>query len=464
LIKGETAEMAEEPRKDEQGVRQDHRLPHKAWVSLTTAVGRPLAVVLAVIAIVFILLLVVGLIWGLTWYLIPIFGSKEGLDVTQRKELVQGFASVVQALAVVLTGTVGLIGLLFTWRNLRQTRESTQRTLELTEQGQITERFTRAIDQLGDTDANEKPRLEIRLGGIYALERIDKESRERACHPTVMEVLTAYVRENSRRDNEMPLTATSVSNEEAEHDKGLEQDEYLQYLHKKWRGVPPPVRRPPTDIQAILDVLRRRDEDHVPQQQRVPLDLRGANLKLANLKGADLQLAILDGADLAIANFQQANLQQANLRGTALQKGSLLGANLTGAYLQEANLTGADLRGASLQEADLQEAILQEAILQGADLQGAILTGVKLQGADLQGAKLQGANLEGSWSFIQEADLEGAILTGVNLEGVNLQGAEVTDEQLIQAKSLEGATMPDGQKYEDWIKDKEGSGKDVEDV
>jgi hypothetical protein len=33
---------------------------------------------------------------------------------------------------------------------------------------------------------------------------------------------------------------------------------------------------------------------------------------------------------------------------------------------------------------------------------------------------------------------------------------------LIAAGSLEGATMPDGQKYEDWIKDKEGSGKDVE--
>ena len=37
---------------------------------------------------------------------------------------------------------------------------------------------------------------EVRLGGIYALERIDKESPERAYHSTVMEVLTAYVREN----------------------------------------------------------------------------------------------------------------------------------------------------------------------------------------------------------------------------------------------------------------------------
>jgi hypothetical protein len=109
---------------------------------------------------------------------------------------------------------------LFTWRNLRQTRESTQRTLELTEQNQITERFTRAIDQLGETDDNGNPRLEIRLGGIYALERIDKESPERAYHSTVMEVLTAYVRENYRWKREEPSTPTKASNEGVGQDRG----------------------------------------------------------------------------------------------------------------------------------------------------------------------------------------------------------------------------------------------------
>ena len=33
---------------------------------------------------------------------------------------------------------------------------------------------------------------------------------------------------------------------------------------------------------------------------------------------------------------------------------------------------------------------------------------------------------------------------------------------LADTLSLRGATMPNGQKYEDWIKDKEDSGKDVE--
>jgi uncharacterized protein YjbI with pentapeptide repeats len=35
-------------------------------------------------------------------------------------------------------------------------------------------------------------------------------------------------------------------------------------------------------------------------------------------------------------------------------------------------------------------------------------------------------------------------LTGANLSGADLTGATVAPEQLAQAKSLRGATMPDG--------------------
>jgi hypothetical protein len=56
----------------------------------------------------------------------------------------------------------------------------------LAEQGQITERFTRAIDQLGSDH------LDVRLGGIYALERIARDSPGN--RSTIGEVLTAYIR------------------------------------------------------------------------------------------------------------------------------------------------------------------------------------------------------------------------------------------------------------------------------
>src|SRR3712207_3973288 len=108
----------------------------------------------------------------LDWYIDP-------QTSTQKKDLVQ-------ALGLITAGVAGAVGIFFTWRSQRLAREAqeenqqntqaqlrhAQEELSLTRQGQITERFTRAIDQLGHD------RTEIRLGGIYALERIAKESEE----------------------------------------------------------------------------------------------------------------------------------------------------------------------------------------------------------------------------------------------------------------------------------------------
>src|SRR5215213_3477259 len=54
---------------------------------------------------------------------------------------------------------------------------------------------------------------------------------------------------------------------------------------------------------------------------------------------------------------------------------------------------------------------------------------------------------------LRSADLSRANLSGANLSGAYLRDATgVTKEQLGQARSLEGATMSSGQKYEDWLK------------
>lgn len=259
----------------------------------------------------------------------------------------------IQAVGVLLAALAGLGGLYLTRQNtdkqLRQARESQEQIQRLTEQGQITERFTRAIDQLGATDEKGK-KLEIRLGGIYALERIDKESPDRAYHGTVMEVLTAYVRENSRRDRGKSSTPTSAANEAAEQDKGVEQD------------VEPDLQRPPADIQAILDVLKRREEERVPEKHRVFIDLQGAFL----------QHAYLPRVNFRVAELWQANLQRAFLRG---------------ADFYDADLSKAILNGATLSVANLQIARLHNADLRRANLEGANLRGANLEGADLRGAR-----------------------------------------------------------------------------
>ncbi len=90
---------------------------------------------------------------------------------------------------------------------------------------------------------------------------------------------------------------------------------------------------------------------------------------------------------------------------------------------------------------------LREADLGRADLSGANLNEANLNKANLRGANLSRANLS-------EAHLGGANLNEADLSEADLSGVRgVTGEQLKQrARSLEGATMPNEQKYKDWLK------------
>jgi hypothetical protein len=70
------------------------------------------------------------------------------------------------------------VGAFFAWRQLQVNR-----------QGQVTDRYTNAIEQLGHAG------LEVQVGGIYALERIARDSA--ADRLTIVEVLTTFIRLHS---------------------------------------------------------------------------------------------------------------------------------------------------------------------------------------------------------------------------------------------------------------------------
>lgn len=186
---------------------------------------------------------------------------------------------------------------------------------------QLADRFVQAVDQLGNEN------LELRLGGIYGLERIARRS-EKFYGPT-MDILVTYVRE-----------------------------------HAPWRTAQTPA-KPAADLQAALTVLGRRTRTYNNgESQR--LDLRNLDLRRANLSGAHLEGAILSGTHLEEANLQGIHLEEAILRVAHLEQ-----ANLSGAFMQKAFLAGARLDGAILREAHLEEAFVSDARLDGADLLGA---------------------------------------------------------------------------------------------
>ncbi len=105
--------------------------------------------------------------------------------------------------------------------------------------------------------------------------------------------------------------------------------------------------------------------------------------------------------------------------------------------LEEVDLSDCDLTGISLSNAALRGATLVNATLDKATLTNSTLVGAKLNGARLIGANLANADLT-------NADLTDADLTDADLTRANLTRATVKEEQWKKAKSIKGATLPDG--------------------
>jgi uncharacterized protein YjbI with pentapeptide repeats len=213
----------------------------------------------------------------------------------------------------------------------------------------ITTRFSQAISHL----ASDK--MEVRLGGIYTLERLAQESP--AEHWMTIEILTAFVRECSAKQKEQSQNL-------------LPSPPDLQEPRKL-----PRLPRIPTDVQAVMTVLSRRDASRDRPDRAIALresnlraadlngvELWGADLWKVNLREAQLWQAKLAGAFLGRANLSEASLWKADLEGAYLWKANLAGANLTEANLEQANLEGSNLKGANLQQTNLVNTDLRKVV------------------------------------------------------------------------------------------------------
>lgn len=303
-----------------------------------------------------------------------------------------------------LPGLAAVAALLFTWLQVGQA----DRQLRITEDQQITSRFNDAVGNLASKS------VDVRLGGIYALERIMKNSA--ADQPTVVSLLCAYVRQHA------PLPRKAA---------------------------------PSADVFAAMDVLARRQPEH---DQGVVLDLSDTDLR--NWRAGQLVLS------------SEVWLQGVLLNGADLRGAELSGADLSGAFLNEANLADADLEQANLAGAvlcfikcaNLRDTLLRGANLQGADLSGADLTTVSwcdplpseggcanLREAELSGAKLTDANLRNvdlSYANLTDADLDGADLTGAKVKGTVLEGVKIPG---VKGLSMAPSSPPSDRGGRMWV-------------
>jgi uncharacterized protein YjbI with pentapeptide repeats len=346
--------------------------------------------------------------------------------VTEASKLAELEDKARSTLAQVAGGAFFFLTAFFTWQQIVTARE-----------GQITDRFTKAIDQLGAKSSSDTDALPRRLGGILALERIANDSRRD--HWAVMEVLTAYIREN----------APSEPSKE-----------------------PKPLRR---DIEMILIVLGRRKQAFETEEQR--LNLNGVDIGSVNLPGAHLNRALLEQSNLGGAHLQGASFERADMKDAMAPGAHFNGAPLAEAELSRANLEGADLGGAELQRAVIRGAYLIGTKFAGADLAGAKLAGANLWDADLrQSRNLAHADLTGAfygektrWPAefnpasrgavrlhpgvdLRQCDLRAVNLSYMDLSKANMTAKDVMEADLSHAKligaELRYATLTDARLYD----------------
>lgn len=252
------------------------------------------------------------------WLLLGRTEEGDFLSVAYWSENPEGMRNLLWSLATVAAGAAGLYGLSLAARRTKALDEQAriaEQNRQLSEQAQITDRFTRAVEQLGHENRS------VRLGAIYALERIAEDS-ERDSH-TILETLAAYVREQS------PWPP------------------FLDFVDRK---------KPPLDVVAAIVVLCRALPGDLSFRLRSKADLRHTDLRGLDLIEPDFRYFLLDGARFDNAKIPFARFGNSDLQKTSFEGAELTGADFTYAFVSATNFLNAQgMHPDQLLDADMSE-------------------------------------------------------------------------------------------------------------
>jgi hypothetical protein len=310
-----------------------------------------------------------------------------------------------KTIAQIVGGIIILSGLLFTYSTYRLNVEKQN----LDREGQITDRFTTAVSQLGDEE------IAVRLGGLYALERIAKDSpRDRW---PIMEIISSYVREKSPRNMSVkPAPKTDLKKQNnSTYDKKLE------------------YRKIKTDVQTALSIVGRGTEQD-------KFDNR-LDLSESNLDGVDLTNAKFTNTDFYGSEFKRAQLISANLDKSNLDFTDFSGAVLVKANLDYSDLCGARFTGANLQRASFKKASAFNDYTTGGEDLPTLSVMVCGRVVDFSNADLTEANFAGA--RIGDAKFNNTDLTRANFEETELGGADLSGALYVTFEQLREAIIDD---------------------
>lgn len=337
----------------------------------------------------------------------------------------------------------GLAGLLLAAKRTKTAQETARISLD----GQITDRYSKAVEQLGSENVT------VRIGGLYALKRIAEDSLDHD-FPTVLDVLTHFIR--------FPTPYHSAQKELSSGEEFRKADAN--------KTIPNDILKIPDILTAIrisTALLKRvHDSRSAPYLDFCSgkfsyMDMSDADFSHTNISLSQFCFAILDQAD-----FQHARAMKVNLRGAHATRARLNDvdfgtksifndAQLKFTLFSESKLSHAQFINSNLKHVEFDDAILTNSSFENCKMEGGTFVGAKMnwsyfKKAELTGARFDGANLRNS-TFIEaelfapafkDADLHGAIFARSHLIRPEYTRADLSESKFMDA-IIDGGTFAD---------------------
>lgn len=413
---------------------------------------------------------------------VTLYNTKDGSELRWH---VLGFVGLITALGALVSAPLALIRV---WTTERQTRTS--------EQGHMTDRISKAVEQLGaekdisrpmrnvtfifkDNDGKEikgetvllgkddplpplsaggrfcygdwqinkrtVPNIEVRIGGLLSLERIAQDSTrydKGRDHVRVMEILCAYVRENA------PASGAKKSFRELweAKRKGRGPDDPLMDEDQFAREV---VGNSSVDFNYYVSVeaTKKWAQSLQPPRADISLALRVIGRRDASQRQVEARWGPA-ASEKAEWIFDKANPETQALLGIKgrnareIENYQLWLRNFR-KEISEYRGYRLDLRETNLQRVDMTQLILSGARLDGARLDGSILTESRMEGVSLASASICGVSAHGirmNFSKIKSTKIEGTSLTEARLNGAKIEDSFL-DETDLRASQINGSNL-----------------------
>lgn len=281
------------------------------------------------------------------------------------------------------------------------------------------------VKKMGDWNAigQSLPNIEVRIGGLLSLELLMKDNPEH--YVTIMEILTAYIRENA---GGIP--------------KPLPKDRNFAAL-AEWRETN--LRDLRLDVDICLSIIERREVpeqagDFIPSLERAPL--AHLNLSRRNLNGFNLLQANLRGSNLSFTQLKKTNLQSSDLSAASVAYADAGFADLRNAKFTLADMTLTDFPRAKVDYAEFAEATITFSDFSGASLTNIDFVKTTIYHTSFKGADLSHANFEEARD-LHTADFQGALLRSIAKEDLEELRAKLGEVFLVGDADLpEGVARP----------------------